>query len=171
MTYTGVFSTKRSMFSDVFVSSHLERDDQNMINLRETCILAYKSISENGRSHQYVQQNLSKNDPNLIAKIHFFWKGRNLRNTLAEGAKNGFKKNESKGVPLYSPFFKSHFFARSLRGSVEKGGPQKWGVDTQPFPPNNEQKNVDFWRFLTKKFSFFKKRHFCSFSQDESSEK
>ena len=102
------------------------------------------------------------------AQIHFFWKPRDLKNTLRKGVKNGVKFFGCKGGTLWSQFFRSVNFDHLPYESAQKGVPKNLGVDTGAFPPTNEQKNGRFWRFLTIFFSFFKNWFFWSNSRDDS---
>ena len=97
----------------------------------------------------------------------FFWKRRDLKNTLRKGSKNGSKMFGRKGGTLWSQFFRSPNFDHLPYKSAQKGVLQNRGVDIEGFPPSNEQKNGLFWRFLTKFFSFFKNRIFWPNLQDE----
>ena len=119
--------------------------------------------------HLYDTWKVQDFDRNRNLQIPFFWKCRVLKNTLPKGAKKGSENFGCKGVPLWTQNFEVSVFAHLPYESSQKGVPQNRGVDTEPFAPTYEQKNVDFWRFLTIFFSFFKNWHFWLKSRDERS--
>ena len=91
------------------------------------------------------------------AQIHFFWKLRDLKNTLRKEVKNGSRIFGCKGGTLWSQFFRPPDFDHLPYKSAQKGVLQNRGVDIETFQPSNEQKIELFLRFLIKFFSFFKK--------------